>query len=131
MLGKDSNQIDMFSLYIYENLIPKNHLLVKVKESVDFSFVYDLIKDKYSKLGRKSKDPIMMVKILLLEYLYFLSDVKVAERIRTDVAFRWFLGLEVSDPTPDDTTISHFRVNRLDSKDLEGIFNEIVRQCIE
>lgn len=131
MMGKNSGQIDMFSSEIYNNLIPKDHLLVKIKSIVDFSFVYTLLKDKYSSFGRESKDPAMMVKILLLEYLYFLSDVEVAKRIQTDVALRWFLDLTIYDPTPDDTTISHFRVNRLDSGNLDKIFSEIVKQCID
>jgi len=83
MLRKNSEQIDVFNHMIFERLIPKDHLLVKIDSTVDFSFVYDKIKDKYSKIGRGSKDPIMMLKILLLEYLYRLSDVEVVKRIKT------------------------------------------------
>ena len=79
----------MFSHMIYDRLIPKNHLLVKVDSIIDFSFVYDMVKDKYSSMGRASKDPVMMTKICLLEYLYNLSDVQIVKRITTDVAFRW------------------------------------------
>lgn len=90
-----------------------------------------MVKDMYSPIGRDSKDPVMMVKILLLEYLYRLSDINVSDRIKTDIAFRWFLGLSLDDEVPDDTTISHFRVHRLKEKNIEGIFNEIVKKCIE
>jgi transposase len=131
MLIKNSEQIDVFNHMIFERLIPKDHLLVKIDSTVDFSFVYDKIKDKYSKIGRGSKDPIMMLKILLLEYLYRLSDVEVVKRIKTDIAFRWFLKLSIDDPVPDDTTISHFRIKRLGEDDFEEFFNEIVKQCIE
>lgn len=130
MLGKNSGQIDVFDHMIFEKLIPKNHLLVKIDSIIDFSFVYDKVQDKYSSLGRSSKDPIMMLKILLLEYLYRLSDIDVVSRIKTDVAFRWFLGLSIYDSVPDDTTISHFRVNRLGEEHFEEFFNEIVKQCI-
>ncbi|MFA5528512.1 MAG: IS1182 family transposase [Peptostreptococcales bacterium] len=131
MLRKNSEQIDVFNHMIFERLIPKDHLLVKIDSTVDFSFVYDKIKDKYSKIGRGSKDPTMMLKILLLEYLYRLSDVEVAKRIKTDIAFRWFLKLSIDDPVPDDTTISHFRIKRLGEEDFEDFFNEIVKQCIK
>lgn len=131
MLGKNSGQIDVFDHLIFEKLIPKDHLLVKIDSIVDFEFVYDKVVNKYSSLGRSSKDPAMMLKILVLEYLYKLSDVQVVERIKTDVAFRWFLKLSIDDTVPDDTTISHFRVNRLGAADFEEFFNEIVRQCIE
>ena len=108
MMGINNNQIDMFDSMIFEKLIPKDHLLVKIDSIIDFSFVYDLVKDFYSSIGRKSKNPVMMFKTLLLEYLYNLSDVRVKERIQTDIAFRWFLGLRIDDPTPDDSTTSFF-----------------------
>ena len=75
MLGKNSRQIDVFNNMIFQSLVPKDHLLVKIDSIIDFSFVYDKVKDKYSPLGRSSKDPLMMLKILLLEYLYNLIIV--------------------------------------------------------
>ena len=119
----------LFSLF--EKLIPKDHLLVKIDSYVDFSYIYESLEDKYSAIGRGSKDPVMMLKILLLEYLYNLSDPAMVSRIKTDVAFRWFLGLSINDSVPDDTTISHFRVKRLGEEKLEELFNGIVKQCIE
>lgn len=131
MLKKTKGQLDMFDYMIFEKLIPKDHLLVKIDSIIDFTFVYDIVKTEYSDIGRGSKDPAMMIKILLLEYLYNLSDVKVAERIQTDIVFRWFLDLGIKDTVPDDTTISHFRVNRLTEDHFEIFFNEIVKRCIE
>ncbi len=130
MLKKNTGQIDVIDHMIFDKLIPKDHFLVKVDAIVDFSFVYEKVKDKYSNIGRGSKDPIMMLKILLLEYLYRLSDVEIVNRIKTDVAFRWFLGLSINDSVPDDTTISHFRVKRLGEIDFEQFSYEIVKQCI-
>jgi transposase len=116
---------------IYDRLIAKDHLLVKISSIIDFSFVYDKVKNRYSTVGRASKDPVMMFKICLLEYLYNLSDVQIAKRISTDVAFRWFLGLNIDDEVPDDTTISHFRINRMKVDNFELFFIEIVKLCIE
>ena len=132
MLSKNNPQIDILSQMIYDKLVPDDHLLVKIDSIIDFSFVYDKVKDKYSSIsGRSSKDPAMMVKIILLEYLYKLSDVEVAKRASTDVVFRWFLKLGIDDITPDDTTISHFRTKRIGKEDFENFFNEIVKMCIE
>jgi transposase len=131
MLKKKSGQVDIFNHMIFEKLIPKDHLLVKIDSIIDFSFVYEKVKDKYSPVGRGSEDPVMMVKILLLEYLYNLSDPGVASRIKTDIVFRWFLGLGIDDEVLDDTTISYFRVKRLGEEDFENFFNEIVKKCIE
>src|SRR5665647_3743974 len=121
MLSKNNPQIDILSQMIYDKLVPDEHLLVKINSIIDFSFVYDKVKDKYSSIsGRSSKYPAMMVKIILLEYLYNLPDVEVAKRASTDVVFRWFLKLGIDDKTPDDTTISpvsytHLRAHETDS----------------
>ena len=131
MLGKNNPQIDVFNHMIFERLIPEDHLLVKIDSIIDFSFVYDMVKDKYSNIGRKSEDPLMMLKICLLEFLYNLSDPKVVKRIQTDIAFRWFLGLSLDDEVPDDTTICHFRTNRMGEENFDEFFNEVVRKCIE
>ncbi len=61
MPKKKSGQIDIFNHMIFEKLIPKNHLLVKIDSIIDFSFVYEKVKDKYSNVGRGSKGPVMMV----------------------------------------------------------------------
>ena len=131
MLSKNNPQIDMFSNMIFERLIPKDHLLVKIDSIIDFSFVYEMVKDKYSSVGRASKDPAMMLKICIVEYLYNLLDGQAVNRIKTDVAFRWFLGLSIDDEVPDETTISHFRIKRLGEEYFDGFFNEIVKKCIE
>jgi len=131
MLGKNNPQIDVFTHMIFDRLIPEDHLLVLINSIIDFSFVYDMVKDKYSDIGRKSEDPVMMLKICLLQFLYNLSDSKVVKRIQTDIAFRWFLGLSLDDEVPDDTTICHFRTNRMGEENSDEFFNEIVRRCIE
>jgi transposase len=132
MIGKNSGQIDIFNSMIYEKLIPKDHLLVKIDSVIDFSFVYDITKDSYNaKIGRKSDDAVVLFKLMLLEYLYKLSDGDVEKRATTDVAFRWFLGLTLDDEIPDSTTISYFRIHRLGTKGSESVFNDIVRKCIE
>jgi len=131
MLEKNNPQIDVFTHMIFERLIPKDHLLVLINSIIDFSFVYDIVKDKYSEIGRKSEDPVMMLKICLLQFLYNLSDSKVIKRIQTDIAFRWFLGLSLDDEVPDDTTICHFRTNRMGEENFDKFFSEIVKKCIE
>lgn len=131
MLGKQSGQIDIFSSMIFEKLIPKDHLLVKINEIIDFSFVYEIVKNYYSEVGRGSIDPVIMFKLCLLEYLYKLSDPEIVKRTQTDIAYRWFLGLNLDDKVPDDTTISHFRSKRLGDKPFEEFFNAIVKICID
>ena len=86
-----------------------------------------MVKDKYSSVRRASKDPDMMLKICILEYLYNLSDRQAVNRIKTDVAFRWFLGLSIDDDVLDETTNSHFRFKRLGEENFDVFFKEIVK----
>lgn len=70
MLGKNSRQIDVFNNMIFQSLVPKDHLLVKIDSIIDFSFVYDKVKDKYSPLGRGSKDSLILKTYLKIEQKY-------------------------------------------------------------
>lgn len=131
MLKKNRQQYDLFTLEVFNRLVPKDHLLVKIDNIIDFEFVYEKLNPKYSHTGRGSKDPVMMVKILLLEYLYGYSDVQMEKSIQTDIAIRWFLGLSLDEKGPDASTISYFRVKRMTEEDLEDFFNEVVKIAIE
>jgi transposase len=134
MLQKDnSKQISGFDQYYYDKVVPQNHLLRQIDETVNFSFIYDMLAERYSPdRGRPAEDPVFMFKICLLEYLYDLSDVQVVEHIPLNLAYKWFLGLNIEDiDIPDDTTISYFRVKRVGLKKFEEIFHRLLDQCIE
>lgn len=131
MLKINKPQYDFFTTEVFNKLLPKDHQLVKIENIIDFNSIYDEFKDKYSNIGRGSKDPVMMMKILLLEYLYNYSDVQMEKAIQTDIAFRWFLGLNLDEKGPDASTISYFRVKRTTKKDLEEFFNKVVEIAIE
>ncbi len=82
MLGKNSGQLHLHDTMVYEQLIPKNHILIKIAQVFDFQYVYSLVTKSYSNIGRKSKDLEMMLKILLLEYLLKLSDPEVKKKFK-------------------------------------------------
>ncbi|MFB9760237.1 IS1182 family transposase [Ectobacillus funiculus] len=133
MLRKtNSKQISAFDQYYYDKIIPQNHLLKEIDATVDFSFIRGMLSDRYSvDRGRPAQEPEFMFKICLLEYLYNLSDVQVIEHIRVNLAYRWFLGLNLDGDLPDDSTISYFRVNRVGLQKFQEIFQHLVDQCIE
>ena len=98
---------------LYEK-IPETHLLRQIDKAVDFSFINDRLEEKYCKdFGRPAKEPEMMLKLLLLERLYALSDVKVIEEGTYNLAFLWFLGLNPEDKLPDASLLAKFRTQRL------------------
>ena len=123
-----------YEIVLLEDLVPQDHLLRKVDRAVDFSFIHDLCKPLYCENnGRPEIEPELLFRMLLLGYLYGIkSEVKLAEAVNENIAFKWFLGLKLTEKGPDHATISINRVRRFRDNDIaEKIFNEILRQCIE
>ena len=99
---------------LYDILVTSDNELRQIKELIDFDFVYDELKDKYSAtMGRGAVDPIMMFKYLLLKALYPTSDKGLVRRAFTDMAYKYFLGLNPEDPVIDSSTLTKFRRLRL------------------
>ncbi|KWW16357.1 hypothetical protein AS888_24655, partial [Peribacillus simplex] len=62
MLSKhDSIQRDQLEMITLDPLVPPNHLVLKMEAAIDFTFIYDLVKDMYSEVGRPSIDPVILV----------------------------------------------------------------------
>jgi transposase len=77
---------------IYELVVPKDNELRKLNDLVDFSFVYDELKNKYClDNGRNAIDPVRMFKYLLLKSIFNFSDVDIVERSKYDMSFKYFL----------------------------------------
>ena len=130
MLKDKNNQLSFHS--ILYNRIPKNHTLKLINEAIDLSFVTELLEGSYNKYyGRPAKDPELMIRLLILQHLYNLSDVEVIEDASVNLAYLWFLGLNPDDSLPDPSLLSKFRVHRLKDITLDEIIVEIVKQCVE
>ncbi len=110
MLQREDKQKDFFDSYVYQRLLPQKHILLDIKEKIDFSFVEEETKELYSAtMGRPSFPPSVLFKMLFLEFFCNLSDYQVVEQVRTNVLYRYFAGLGIKDTTPDDTTLVVFR----------------------
>ena len=84
-----------FSAYssLYYLIVPKDNMLRKINELIDFSFIYDELLNKYCTTnGRTAESPVRMFKYLLLKTIYTVSDVDVVERSRFDMSFKYFFG---------------------------------------
>ena len=122
-----------YEIVLLDELVPQDHLVRKVDRAVDFSFIHDLCKPLYCENnGRPAIEPELLFRMLLLGYLYGIkSEVKLAQAVNENIAFKWFLGLKLTEKGPDHATISINRVRRFRDNDIaEKIFNEILRQCI-
>lgn len=117
-----------------DELVPQDHLLRKIEAKVDFSFIHPLVKDFYcDNNGRPALDPTLMFKLLFLGYLFGVrSERQLIRDAQVNVAYRWFLGLNLTDKVPDASTLSQNRIRRFNDSDVyQQIFDEIVFQAMK
>ncbi len=132
MMGKQSGQIQMVILDI-DSMIPQGHLLRQIKDRINFDFIYEKAAPYYSHTGRKSIDPVILIKMLLIGYLYGIkSERRLEEEVSLNLAYRWFCGLDLMHRVPDHSTFSQNRKRRFkDASIFREIFNEIVLKCLQ
>ena len=123
----------MFYYFRLEDQVPENHLLRLIDQHISFEFVREQLKDSYSENGRPSIDPELLLRILLVGYLYGItSERKLVEELRMHLAWRWFTGLGFDQEIPHHSTFSKNRHGRFqESKLFEQLFEQIVKQCVE
>ena len=134
MMTKIGNQQIEMHLITIEDLVPTDHFLRKVNAIIDFSFIYDEVENMYChNNGRPSIGPAVLIKFLLIGFLYGInSERRISEEIQVNMAYRWFLGLDIMDKVPDHSTISQNRRRRFNGSDLfRNIFQKIVFLCVE
>lgn len=80
-----------------DDLVPQDHLLRIIDKAIDWKFIYEFVEDKYSPdMGRPSLDPVTLIKIPLIQYLYGIKSMRqTIKEIEVNMACRWFLGLEL------------------------------------
>lgn len=118
---------------LYDMLIPKDNMLRQINELVDFTFIYEELKDKYClNNGRNAIDPIRMFKYLLLKAIFELSDVDIVERSRYDLSFKFFLDMAPEDPVIEPSSLTKFRKLRLkDTNLLDMLIGKTVELAVE
>ena len=132
MLGEHEKTEPLFYYMKIDDLVPEDHLLRLVDRYVDFGFVKDRVKHLYSHTGRPSIDPEVLVRMLLIGYLYgIVSERRLCGEVKMHLGYRWFVGLALDDPVPDHSTFSHNRHERFnESRLFQDLFDEIVHQCM-
>src|SRR5215831_4445462 len=133
MMGQQTRSESLFYYFRLEDQIPKDHLLRAIDEKVDLSFVRERVKDLYRSTGRPSLDPEVLLRLLLLGYLYGItSERRLLEEVRMHLAYRWFSRLGFEREIPDHSTFSKNRHGRFRGTGVFlEVFEEIVRRCLE
>ena len=90
IMEKTDNQLLLIALDI-DSMVPQNHLLRQIKNCVNFEFIYEKAAPYYSHTGRKSIDPVIMINMLLIGYLYGIkSERRLEEEVSLNPTYRWF-----------------------------------------
>ncbi len=126
---KDKPQEELFPFVEMAKLVPENHILRLIDRYCDFSFIDDLVDHTYSDVtGRPATDPELMVRILMIGYLYNLSETRLFDELQMHAAYRWFCNIGFHEKIPDRSTLNRLRNHRWAH---DGIFEKIMHNIVE
>lgn len=116
-----------------DSLVPEDHLLRKIERVIDFSRIYDMVEHLYSKdKGRPAVDPVVLVKIVLIQHLFGIPSLrKTVEEVNLNIAYRWFLGYDLTTKVPHFATVSYAFARRFPSEVFEAIFSWILEEIVK
>lgn len=126
-------QTSMFTTSL-EEVVPGDHFLRRLEKAVNFDFIYKELEPYYcADNGRYSTDPVVIVKSLLIGFLYGIdSERRLEQELKYNVAYRWFLGLGFDERVPDHSTISQLRRRKFNDAGLfKKLFAHVLRQCAD
>ncbi len=134
MMGKkDLLGRDQFQMVTLNSLVPQDHIIHKIDTAINLSFIYDLVKDLYSDVGKESIDPVVLIKITLIQYTFGIRSMRqTIKEIQTNVAYRWYLGYSLEEEIPHFSTFGKNYSRRFQNTDLfEQIFQRVIAEIME
>jgi transposase len=130
MRGQKDLKSKLFYTLSIEKLVPQNHLLRQLNNILDLRFVGVMTRNLYGYNGNKSVDPVVIIKMLLLGYLYNIHSVReLMRQIADRMSFRWFIGYDIDESIPDHSVISK-NLKRFGAELFRELFDRTVQQCI-
>ncbi len=134
MMTKQSvNGRNQFSMLTIDELVPQDHLVRKINHPINFEFIYPIVESTYSTLGRPSVDPVVLIKLVFIQYLFGIRSMRqTIKGIEPNVAYRWFLGYSFDDKVPHFSTFGKNYVRRFRETTLfEKIFSYVLEQAVK
>lgn len=134
MLTKDKKRDQSYELVLLDDLVPQDHLVRKLDKHIKFNFIYDLVEPLYCQdNGRPSVDPVVLFKMVFISYFFGIRSMRrTVEEIKMNMAYRWFLGLNITDTVPHFTTFGKNYERRFKKTTIfQDIFDEIVDQALQ
>ena len=121
-----------FGDYLYERTVPTGHFLRQLEEVVDWDVFAPKLVRLYqgkAKRGRPPYNPVVILKMLILSYLYDLSERQVEQYVNDSLSAKWFLGMAVDEAAPDHSTLTRFK-GRIERQGKEALLEELLRDVI-
>src|SRR5271169_1427081 len=133
MMGRlDHGQEQFFYSFCLDEVVPDDHIVRAIAAVLDLTWVYSELAPYYPKIGRPSIDPVLMIRMLIVGYVFAIrSERALCREVRVNLAYRWFCGLSIEDKVPDHSAFSRARNERFgDSAIFRSVFERVVGACI-
>src|SRR5437764_4264999 len=133
MMGRSSqDQRQLFYSFNLEAIVPDDHQVRAIARVLDLSWVRAELAPRYSHTGRPSIDPVLMIRMLIVGYVFAIrSERALCREVQLNLAYRWFCGLGIEDNIPDHSAFSRARNERfLDSDIFRRVFERVVGTCV-
>ena len=129
-LKRDQSQF--FYSFCLDEVVPADHRVRQIAGVLDLSWVHAELGRYYSPLGRPSIDPVLMIRMLIVGYVFAIrSERLLCREVQVNLAYRWFCGLSIEDKIPDHSAFSRARNERFrDSDVFRQVFERVVEACI-
>ncbi|MDQ4147194.1 MAG: transposase [Pseudomonadota bacterium] len=131
MLGYKAKHFQPHVAICLDDLVPRDNFYRHLDAKLDLSFVRELVKDKYSAIGRPSIDPVVFFKLQLIMFFEGIrSERHLMETVHLNLAHRWYLGYDLHEAVPDHSSLSKIR-ERYGLEVFQRFFEQIVERCID
>jgi transposase len=133
MMGRlNHNQGQLFYSFCLDEAVPDDHLVRRIADVFDLSWVHCELAPYYPKIGRPSIDPVLMIRMLIIGYVLAIrSERALCRDLQVNFAYRWFCGLSIEDKIPDHSVFSRARHERFRDSDIfRRVFEHVVEACI-
>jgi transposase len=133
MMGRlNRDQGQLFYEFRLDEVVPDDHLVREIAAVLDLSWVHAELAPYYSLLGRPSIDPVLMIRMLIVGYVFAIrSERQICREVLVNLAYRWFCGLGLEDKIPDHSAFSRARNERFrQGAVFRRVFERVVAGCI-
>src|SRR5277367_2244305 len=133
MMGRlKSEQVQLFYQFNLEDAVPDDHLVRRIDAALDLSWLRSELAAHYSSMGRPSIDPELMIRMLVVGYVFAIrSERLICREVQVNLAYRWFCKLGIEDAIPDHSAFSRARNERFrEGEVFRRVFERVVETCI-